>query len=212
MSQRHSLSERQSRFVDVYAACGDATQAAIQAGYAEKTAKGRSAKLLAMPTVIAALAGDTLQPRGGQPVTAERIIAEYTRIAFSDLREFIAWGPKGVKFRSSAQLTDDQARCVAEVAETVTQHGGSRKFKLHDKKGALDSLVRCMGPFVERREHTGREGEAIEMSAEPDLSRLSTVELRTLETLLSKAVRANGEASDSEQPQSGTKRANMPKA
>lgn len=198
MVRRPSLSERQSRFVDAYAACGDATQAAIQAGYAAKTAKSRSAILLAMPTVIAALAGDTLQPRGAQPVTADRILAEYTRIAFSDLREFVTWGPKGVKFRSSARLTDDQARCVAEVTETVTQHGGSRKFKLHDKKGALDSLARCMGLFVERREHTGKEGEAIEMSAEPDLSRLSTIELRTLETLLSKTVRANGQAPHSE--------------
>ena len=117
-----------------------------------------------------------------------------------------------MKFRSSAQLTDDQARCVAEVAETVTQHGGSKKFKLHDKKGALDSLARCMGLFVERREHTGKEGEAIEMSAEPDLSRLSTVELRTLEALLSKTVRANGEALETSQPPPDTQRAKLPKS
>ena len=126
---------------------------------------------------------------------AERIIEEYAALAFSDLRRFLDWGPDGVELKSSVALTDAEARCVAEVSETSA---GSRRLKLHDKKGALDSLARCLGLFVERHELSGRDGAAIRLAGAPDLSRLDEAELRTLEELLAKTVRANGNALPSE--------------
>jgi hypothetical protein len=121
--------------------------------------------------------------------SAERIVEEYAALAFSDMRRFLDWGPEGVELRPSGLLTDAEARCVAEVAETSA---GSRRLKLHDKKGALDSLARCLGLFIERHELSGRDGAAIKLGAAPDLSRLDEAELRTLEELLAKTTRANG--------------------
>lgn len=159
MARRPTLSERQRRFVQAYADHRDAARAAIEAGYTPKTAKRWAARLLGIPSVAAALAGRVYGPDKASrqpntaPVTADRILAEYRRIAFSDLREFVQWGPRGVAFRSSAELDEDQARCVAEVSETVS---GSKRFKLHDKKGALDSLARCLGIHVHRPSSPGR--------------------------------------------------------
>ncbi len=123
--------------------------------------------------------------------TSERVLAEYVALAFSDLRRLVDWGPDGVVLRPAAEISAEDARTVAEVSETSA---GSRRVKLHDKRGALDSLARCLGLFVDRHELTGAAGSAIELAGAFDLSRLDDSELRTFEALLAKTVRANGQA------------------
>jgi phage terminase small subunit len=92
-------------------------------------------------------------------VTADQVITELARIGFSDLREFVTWGPRGVILTDSDTLTEDQARCVAEVSETVGDKSRTRRFKLHDKVTALIKLGQHLGiKFVERHEHTGKDG------------------------------------------------------
>lgn len=92
-------------------------------------------------------------------ITADRVITELARIGFSDMRDFTEWGPQGVTLKPSDTLTDDQARCVAEVSETTGEKSGSLRFKLHDKLGALVKLGQHLGvKFVERHEHTGKDG------------------------------------------------------
>ena len=71
------------------------------------------------------------------------------------MRQFTTWGPSGVTLRDSAELDEDAARCVAEVSETTSKDGGSVKFKLHDKVGALTLAGKHLGMFTERVEHTG---------------------------------------------------------
>lgn len=86
-------------------------------------------------------------------VTKEQVLREYVKLAFSDPREIAKWGPHGVDLLDSAAITDDAAACIAEVIEKPTAQGGSvTGFKLHDKKGALDSLAKYFGMFVEKHE------------------------------------------------------------
>ena len=68
------------------------------------------------------------------------------------------WGPDGVTLRDSSELTDDEAAMVAEVVQTTTDKGGSIRLKLHDKKGALDSIAKHLGLFIEQHEHSGALG------------------------------------------------------
>ena len=71
---------------------------------------------------------------------------------------FVEWGKDGVSLRESAELTPELRAAISEVSETITEHGGTVRFKLHDKKGALDSLARHLGMFPSKVELTGKDG------------------------------------------------------
>lgn len=143
------LTPRQRRFVDEYLIDLNGAAAARRAGYSATCAKSYSANLIGKPHVAAAIAEAKSERLQRTHVTQDRVIAEYARLAFADIREFVDWGPDGVVLKPSDGLADEQARCVAEVTETRTQHGGSRRVKLHDKKGALDALARHLGMFTD---------------------------------------------------------------
>ena len=152
------MTPKQERFVQEYLVDLNATQAAIRAGYSPNGAEVTGCKLLRVAKVREAVdaARDKLAAKAG--VTAERIVEEYARLAFSDPRAVMKWGPDGVKLKPSDDLTDGEAALVAEVSQTETKDGGSMKVKLHDKKGALDSLARHLGMFIDRQRHEGEDG------------------------------------------------------
>ncbi|HBC94826.1 MAG TPA: hypothetical protein DCZ10_18490 [Pelotomaculum sp.] len=94
-------------------------------------------------------------------VTIQRILQEYARLGFYDPRKFFNddGSPKGIQ-----ELDDDTAAVLAglEVMEIWEGRGDNRqfvgylkKYKLPDKKGALDSMARHLGMFVEKKEITG---------------------------------------------------------
>lgn len=91
-------------------------------------------------------------------VTIERIVAEVVKVAFANQRDLMAWGPQGVKLKSSDELTDEQAAAVSEVSESTSATGGSLKLKTHDKLGALRFLAELKGFLVKKQEITGANG------------------------------------------------------
>jgi phage terminase small subunit len=145
LSRSQPLNPRQLIFVEQYLIDLNGKEAAIRAGYAREAAAVRAAKLLQRPAVrqavAAAMAARAERSRafieGG--ITAERVIAEYACVAFSDWRHFADWGPGGVRFAATRALTPDDRAAVAEIVEAS---GGVRRVKLFDKEAALNSLVR----------------------------------------------------------------------
>lgn len=109
------------------------------------SARANAARLLAIAGVRARIA-ELQQPAIQQTqVTAERVIAEYARIAFADMRRFASVEHGGIRLKASADWSDDDAAAVAELAQTTAEHGGSLRFKLHSKIAALDALARIYG-------------------------------------------------------------------
>lgn len=169
------LSARDRAFVAEYLIDLNAERAAIAAGYSRSVAN---------KTAYAWVSGkndcggkqhvyDAIQRAIGwrasnMRVTAEMIVQEYARLAFSNMRDFAAFGPDGVTLKDIAEMPEDATRCIAEVSETKSAEGGSIKFKLHDKKGALDSLARHLGMFVDKTEVTGKDGGPIEVKLRHD--------------------------------------------
>lgn len=152
---RETLTPKQQRFVEEYLIDLNGTQAAVRAGYSEKTAEPQASRLLSNVKVAAAVArAQEMQSRRTQ-VTADKVIAELAKLGFSDMRDFASWGPGGISLKQSDEMTDKDAACVSEVSETTTEHGGSLRFKLHDKKGALELLGKHLGVFVDRVQHEG---------------------------------------------------------
>ena len=150
------LTLKQQRFVDEYLIDGNATQAAIRAGYSEKAAAEIAYENLRKPQISLAIeqAFKALQAKSG--VTPEQVVKELARIAFADMGEFATWEPNGLRLRDSGELTPDVLAAVAEVGETVGEKTNTLRFKLHDKVKALALLGKHLGMFADRVEHSGR--------------------------------------------------------
>ena len=147
------LTDKQAAFVAEYLVDLNATQAAIRAGYSERTAYRIGAELLQKTSVAEAIAAGQAKRAQRVEITADRVVAELAKIAFADPRDLMEWGPDGVKLKASADLTEEQAASVAEVSETTTKDGGSLKLKKHDKVKALELLGRHMGMFKDKGEN-----------------------------------------------------------
>lgn len=147
------LNPKHERFVAEYLVDLNATQAAVRAGYSKRTAGQIGYELLKKPEIAAVVAARTREVIAKAGVTAEEVVGELRRVALSDMRQFASWGPDGVTLKSSADLPEDAARCVAEVVETRSEGGSgedlvahsSLRFKLHPKVTALETLLRYLG-------------------------------------------------------------------
>jgi phage terminase small subunit len=142
------LTPKQQRFVEEYLVDLNATQAAIRAGYSAKTANEQGSRLLAHVSIASAVQSAIAARSERTQVTADRVVAELAKIGFSDMRKFSTWGPAGVMLRDSETLQGEDAACVAEVSQTITDGGGGTlKFKLHDKVTSLKLLGQHVGMF-----------------------------------------------------------------
>ena len=143
------LTSRQRLFVDHYLVHVNATQSAIGAGYSRKTADSQGQRLLKNVEVAEAIEVAMRARAERTQVSADRVVLELARIAFSDVTRIVQWGPKGVKLRPSAELSTDDRATIAKVSETVGRAGGGRTVtvKLHDKLGALVALGKHLGLF-----------------------------------------------------------------
>ena len=166
MGQLVKLTPKQARFVEEYLVDLNATQAAIRAGYSEQTARAIGYENLTKPDIQKAITAAREKQQQRTEITADRVLEEYAKIAFFDPRKlFTADG--GVK--PPEQWDDDVAAVigaldVVEIGDNGEMIGRVKKLKLIDKKGALDSIGRHLGMFVDRTELSGRDGEAIVIS------------------------------------------------
>ena len=141
------LSPKQARFVEEYLLDLNATQAAQRAGYSEKTAYSQGQRLLKHAEVQAAIQEAQQQRSERTQIDQDRVLREYGRLAFSDLRQVLQWNARKVELRDSEELDEDAAATVAEVSQTVTKDGGTLRVKLHSKTAALEALSRHLGLF-----------------------------------------------------------------
>jgi len=139
------LSPKQRKFVENYLESMNAAEAARRAGYSFP--HENSPSVLASPAVRAALEERMTERRARYPLLGERVIEELCRIAFSDPRELMRWGPAGLELRPSDELSPEQAASVAELTEG---RGGLLRLKKHDKLKALELLGRHLGMFADR--------------------------------------------------------------
>lgn len=159
------LTARNAAFVASYLKCRNATQAAIAAGYSEGTARQQGSRLLTNAVIraeIDAHQAEVLeQVKVDTGISLERTLAEIARIAFFDPRRM--FNEKGEP-RSITELDDETAAVVAglDVLEEWEGSGDDRrlvgyvkKWKLSDKKGALDMLMKHLGGYKVDNEQAG---------------------------------------------------------
>lgn len=161
-----ALNPKQEAFCQEYLKDLNATQAAIRAGYSEDSAGSIGHENLKKPEISARVQQLMNERSERTKITADRVLKELAKIAFSDMRKFAKWGPGGVSLIDCSTLADEDAACVAEASESTSKDGGSIRFKLHDKKGALELLGKHLKLFTEKHEHSGPEGKAIPIATQ----------------------------------------------
>ncbi|MHC1788294.1 terminase small subunit [Solidesulfovibrio sp.] len=156
------LNEKQAQFVKEYLVDLNATQAAIRAGYSAKTAGWIGQQLLTKTHIAEAVRLEMEARSQRTEITADRVLAEYAKLAFLDPRRF--YDDKGCLIPIH-ELPADTAACIAGMDVSTERVGkdadGSaefatvRKIKLVDKKGALDSVARHLGMFNDKLNLSG---------------------------------------------------------
>ncbi|SEI98662.1 phage terminase small subunit [Azotobacter beijerinckii] len=164
-----ALTPKQQRFVDEYLIDLNATQAAIRAGYSEKTAKIIAAQNLSKLNIRIAIDGRMKDRERRTEITQDRVLQELAKIGFSDIRHAVEWGPEvmivdeetgetavsnGVVLIPSSKIDPDTSAAISEISQTAQ----GLKIKLHDKRAALVDIGRHIGMFKDRVEVTGKDG------------------------------------------------------
>lgn len=139
------MRERHRRFVLEYLIDLNGKAAATRAGYAPGKAAVRACELLQRADVQAMLREELAARDARTRVTADRVILEYARIAFSDPARIARWGPDGVELIPSDRLSEDEKAAVRWVSVGGRKGARAQRFLLHDKMAALAALGRYTG-------------------------------------------------------------------
>lgn len=163
------MNDKQKRFCQEYVVDLNGTKAAIRAGYSEKSAQVTASRLLNEPIVlhkITELQAELAQRTG---ITVERVLQEYEKLAFANMQDYIQVQQDGSAFLDLSKLTRDQAAAIAtlnidEETETLDDEEAEEigvgklqrvrkiRIKLADKKGALDSIAKHLGMFLDKEQ------------------------------------------------------------
>jgi len=157
------LTSKQERFVAEYLIDLNATQAAIRAGYSEKTAKQQGTENLAKPAIADAIQKALARRSARTEITQDAVLQELAKIGFANMADYMRPGANGDPILDFSQLTRDQAAALTEVTvETYTEGRGDEaedvkrvKFKLADKRAALVDIGKHLGMFTNKVEHSG---------------------------------------------------------
>jgi phage terminase small subunit len=151
---------RRARFVTNYVRCLNATQAAKEAGYSEKSAHVQGSQLLKNAKVRQEIDAILKRRLKKDELSAERILEELRRIATFDYRQF--YDAEG-NFKPPTEWTEEMGAVVSS-SETVIKNvtAGDRKqdtvtkIRLNPKTDALNTLAKYFGLLSERVEHHGK--------------------------------------------------------
>jgi len=144
-----NLTPKQQRFVEEYLIDLNATQAAIRAGYSEKTAKSIGQENLTKPDIQKEIeeAQSKLSERTG--ITQEYVLNNIQKVVERCMQQ------EAVRARDGSPLLvegpEGDLACLFEFKETGALKG-------------LELLGKHLGLFKDKIEHTGKDGGPIDLS------------------------------------------------
>lgn len=158
------LTEKQKAFVREYLVDLNATQAAIRAGYSEKTARQAGHRMLTNVDIQQAIQSALQKREQKLEITQQSVVNELAKIGFANMADYMRVGPGGDPALDFSKLTRDQAAALSEVTvEDFTDGRGEDarevrrvKFKLADKRAALVDIGRHLGMFPNKLEIKGK--------------------------------------------------------
>jgi phage terminase small subunit len=159
------LTHLQRRFCAEYVIDMNATQAAIRAGYSEKTAYSSGQRLLKSVEIQAGLAEWQRKMASDLEITPKRVLKEWAGIAFGNIDDFtddegridLSKATRAQKATISEITTETYVEGHGEDAETVKRV----KLKFHSKTQSLDALSKHLGLFETDNKQKGVDVDAL---------------------------------------------------
>lgn len=143
------LNDKQKRFAKEYNVDLNATQAAIRAGYSEKTARSIGQRLLTNVDIQAAIQKGKKALEQKTEITQERVLRELANVAFANATNYakvaVIRGETVVGIVQTENLTPEQKAAVSCIKQT--QNG--IEVKLNNKIRALELLGKHLGMFAD---------------------------------------------------------------
>jgi phage terminase small subunit len=158
------LTDKQLRFCKEYIVDLNATQAAIRAGYSEKTAKSQGNRLLTNVDIQKKTQELADKRSERTEITADNVLKEIARLAFSDPRKL--FDSQG-RLQKVTELDYDVAASITQI-EAVTKDLGEgeveyiNKIRFADKGVNLERLGKHLKLFTDKLEQSGPDGAPIE--------------------------------------------------
>jgi len=144
------MEDRRMRFVNAYLANGrNATQAAIEAGYATKGAHVTASRLIRNPKVMELIERQTKKVSEKVELRAETVMRSLVQtLTFDPRKLFHADG----RMKGVLELDDDTAAALQSI-EVVTSATGdevlmTKKFRWESKNAARDQAHRILGNYL----------------------------------------------------------------
>lgn len=156
------LSPKMKALVDALLVPGTTQkEAAIKAGYPERSATSQAAWILERPQVKKYMAERQAKLQAKHDITLDRVIREFASIAFANMADYIESDEQDrPRFMGISKIARDKTGVITELTLDVRKEyegrGNERqevatvdriKFKLADKVKALDALGRHLGMF-----------------------------------------------------------------
>ncbi len=156
-----NVTEKQKRFVDEYLIDLNGTRAykeVYKSCKKDETARANASRLLTNANVQSYLNNRQKEIQKRTEITQDRVLQEYAKLAFFDPRKL--FNDDGTT-KEISQLDDETAAALSgldvtenweydEAEEKRVKNGFTKKYKLSDKKGALDSIARHLGMFTDK--------------------------------------------------------------
>lgn len=160
-----ALSKKQRDFVDSYVTHWNATKAAIDAGYSEKSARSIASENLTKPDIQEAIesAIAEIMPKG----EVVQLLAARARSTIADVLRLPFLGP--MPEGQPPQAIDDWAIDLIKAQQTGGVHQIKKikagkwgpEIEMYDPLPARELLGKYHKLFVDRTEHTGADGQPL---------------------------------------------------
>jgi phage terminase small subunit len=173
---KNGLTAKQERFCQEYLVDLNATQAAIRAGYSEKTAFSMGHENLRKPKIQERISEAMKKREERTHVTQDMVLKELALIGFSDLKNYmdIDENTGAIRARGFDQMPGETSRALESIKEdrVIKEDANGEqvtvydkvKFKTHSKIRALELLGKHLDMFIEKVEHSGEVGIKYEIS------------------------------------------------
>lgn len=146
------LTNKQSMFVKEYLIDLNATQAAIRAGYSEKTSSRIGPELLGKTWIQSAIQAQMDKRAAKIEISAEKVLQEIAKMAFANVQDL--YDEYGI-LKPISELPRDVAAAVQSVKVNLTEACAVQEVKLWDKKGSLELLGKHLVLFTDKVQHSG---------------------------------------------------------
>jgi phage terminase small subunit len=154
MEEMAKLTDKQEKFCYEYVLHLNATKAAINAGYSEKTAFIIGSENLRKPYIKERIRYMQDNLAETAQLSALRVLKEHEKIAYSSIAHMHqTW----VERKDFEELTDDQKDCIKSISTKILKKNiGTKedpeivdveyvKIELYDKQKALDAINQMLG-------------------------------------------------------------------